>query len=113
MYYVDCRNSRGESERRWITRNELLSGRVAAGTNIVSDEVAIDVCHKQLKAKVTNPSTYNPAIMAVTSRTIPEMGRNLVTVEFSAKNSMGAESKFRGECLIENGQPLETKLQQR
>lgn len=112
MYYIDCRNVRGDSERRWITSTELRSGQLT-GSNTVSNNAAVELCHVQLRAKLSNPASYDPNTLGITSREIHEIGRNVVTIEFSAKNSLGQLAKYRGECLLERGRALETTVKQR
>lgn len=112
MYYLDCRDERGEVQRRWLSRGDLADGDIKTGSSTISNDVAERVCHDQLRSKVVIPSTYRPSALGTTSRAIPENGRNVVEIEFAAKNNLGAETKYRGKCIIENGRSLEVTVQQ-
>ena len=113
MYYLDCRDQQGEVQRRWLSRGDLAGGNIQEGSSTIRNEAAERVCHDQLRSKVVIPSTYRPSVLGTTSRAIPENGRNVVEVEFTAKNSLGGETKYRGKCIIENGRSLEVTVQQR
>ncbi len=113
MYYLDCRDQQGEVQRRWLSRGDLAGGDIKAGPSTIRNEAAERVCHDQLRSKVVIPSTYRPSVLGTTSRAIPENGRNVVEIEFTANNSLGGETKYRGKCIIENGRSLEVTVQQR
>ncbi|MBV5336985.1 MAG: hypothetical protein J0653_03105, partial [Deltaproteobacteria bacterium] len=100
MYYIDCRDVRGEVQRRWLSRGDLAGGDIKAGPSTIGNDSAERVCHDQLRSKVAIPSTYRPSSLGTTSRAVPENGRNIVEIEFSAKNSLGGESTYRGKCII-------------
>ena len=111
MYWIDCNDKSGTSRRHWISEGDLLQGQVREAVKPISESSAIELCNKELRARTTNPSTYDPAILTGTSsRTIVANGRNVVEIRFSAKNSFGVEGDYLGKCILEGGRMLEVTV---
>jgi len=111
MYWIDCNDKSGTSRRHWISEGDLLQGQVREAVKPISESAAIELCNKELRARTTNPSTYDPAILTGTSsRTIVANGRNVVEIRFSAKNSFGVEGDYLGKCILEGGRMLEVTV---
>lgn len=111
MYWIDCNDKSGTSRRHWISERDLLQGTIREAVKPISERAATEICSKELKARTTNPSTYDPAILTGTSsRTIAANGRNVVEIRFSAKNSFGVEGDFLGKCILEGGRMLEVTV---
>lgn len=114
MFYIDCNDKRSESKRFWVSENDLAGGSIKPAAAPVSSGDAISICSGELKARTTNPSTYDPAlILGTSSRAIESTGRNVVEIEFEASNSFGVVGKYVGGCVLESGLPIEVTIRDR
>lgn len=114
MFFIDCNNKAGKGHRYWVSKDDLQKGsKVSAAAPIPKDD-ALKLCNMELKARTSNPSTYDPALLTGSvSRVTESNGRNAVEINFTAKNDFGLERKFTGKCLFESGKILEVTVQKR
>jgi hypothetical protein len=114
MYYVDCNDQKGKSHRFWISRDDLKSQTSRSASKPMDRSGALRLCDSELNSRATNRSTYDSSLIFGSSvNTIPETGRNVVSINFSAQNSFGVEQKLRGKCIIESGIPIEVTVEER
>lgn len=111
MFYIDCNDKRANTRRFWISENDLAGGSLKGPRTPISIGEATLVCNKELKARTTNPGTYDPSLVLGTSSTaIERTGRNIVEIYFEAKNSFGVVGKYVGNCILESGVPIEVMI---
>ncbi len=114
MFYIDCNNRQSKTKRYWISQNDLRGGAVKKAASPVSSSDAIAICNKELKARVTNPGTYDPSLtFGTTNRAIERTGRNVVEIDFEASNAFGVVGKYVGRCILESGTPIEVTIRNR
>lgn len=114
MFYIDCNDKQSKTKRYWVSESDLAGGTVKKAATPVSSSDAISICNKELKARTTNPSTYDPALtLGTSSRAIDSTGRNVVEIDFKAANSFGVVGKYVGRCILESGSPIEVTIQAR
>lgn len=114
MYYIDCNDSSANSSRYWVSDGDLKTGIPKPPETPIPEADATKICNTELRSKTTNPTTYDPSLLTgTTSRTIKLNGRNVVKIDFTAKSSIGVESKFRGRCILESGVLIEAVIENR
>jgi len=114
MFYIDCNDKQSNTKRFWVSEDDLAGGSLKQAATRVSTGDAISICNAQLKARTTNPSTYDPALaLGTTSRVIERTGRNVVEIDFEAANAFGAVAKYVGRCILESGSPIEVTIRDR
>lgn len=113
-FYIDCNNQSGQSRRYWVSRNDLKEGSVKPPATPISTTAAVELCNAELRSKTAHPATYNPSLLTgTTSRVVEANGRNVVSIDFSAKNAFGVEGKFQGKCILEAGRLIEATIADR
>lgn len=114
MFYIDCNDRQSQTRRYWVSESDLKEGVIKKPATPVSSSDAISICNSELKARTTNPSTYDPSlILGASSRAIERTGRNLVEIDFKAANSFGVVGKYVGRCILESGAPIEVTINDR
>lgn len=114
MFYIDCNDRRGQSHRYWVSSEDLKSGTLRPPSSSIDEGVAFQMCNAELRSRTTNPATYDPAVFTGTiSRTVEEVGRNIVEINFTAANAFGVESKYKGECVLESGNVIDVSISER
>ena len=114
MYYVDCNDKQSKTKRYWVSESDLAGGSLKKAATPVSSSDAISTCNNELKARTTNPSTYDPSLtLGASSRVIERTGRNVVEINFEAANSFGVIGKYVGNCILESGLPIEVTIRDR
>lgn len=114
MFYIDCNDKQSKTKRFWVSESDLAGGSIKQAATPISDSAAISICNSELKARATNPSTYDPALtLGTTSRAVESTGRNIVEINFEAANSFGAVGKYVGRCILESGSPIEVTIRDR
>jgi len=114
MFYVDCNDKQSNTKRYWVSESDLAGGSVKKAATPVSSSDAISICNNELKARATNPSTYEPSLTLGTSnRAVERTGRNVVEINFEAANSFGVVGKYIGSCILESGLPIEVTIRDR
>ena len=105
-FFIDCRSKAGKSSRRWVTGAELMAGASRGPAQKTGN--ALRACDAQLRANATNPSTYDPSLIAGSAvNYVPETGRTVASIRFKAANSFGVESSYEGVCTFEGERLLE------
>lgn len=111
MFFIDCNDKASKSHRYWVSRNDLSKGNTKRAAAPISKSKALEICNNELRARTSNPSTYDPALaLGSVSRVVESVGRNVVEIDFAAKNSFGLEEKYRGSCVFESGELLEVDV---
>lgn len=114
MFYIDCTNQADQIRRFWISSSDLSSGTQRSMPKPLDQNDAIRACSNQLRARVVNPSTYDPAVLTGSTHRAHEItGRNTVTIEFLARDSKGVERQYLGRCILEAGNPIEVTISTR
>lgn len=114
MFYIDCNDKQSNTKRLWVSESDLAGGTIKQAATPVSSSDAISICNNELKARATNRSTYDPAlILGTSSRAIESTGRNVVEIDFEAANSFGVVGKYVGRCILESGSPIEVTIRDR
>lgn len=114
MFYVDCNDQQANTKRYWVSSSELSEGKMKKAATPISDSSAISICNNELKARATNPNTYDPALLTGTSsRKIESTGRNVVEIDFKASNSFGVIGNYTGKCILESGLVIEVTVNNR
>lgn len=108
MFYIDCNDQDHNKHRYWVSAENLNNKQLVDSAQSVTDQEAILTCNDALKANAVYPSTYSPSLNTGSSnKSIESNGRNIVEVEFSAKNETGSTTDFNGRCILENGNVIE------
>lgn len=111
MFYIDCNDKQSKTKRYWVSQSDLRAGAMKKAASPVSSNDAISICNKELKARTTNPSTYDPSLaLGTTSRVIKRTGRNVVEINFEASNAFGVVGQYIGRCILESGSPIEVTI---
>lgn len=114
MFYIDCNDKQSNTKRYWVSEGDLKKGTVKKAATPVSSSDAISICNSELKARTTNPSTYDPSlILGASSRAIERNGRNVVEIDFKTANSFGVVGEYVGHCILESGTPIEVTIKDR
>jgi len=114
MFYVDCNDKQSKTRRYWVSESDLAGGFVKKAATPVSSSDAISTCNSELKARATNPSTYEPSlILGASSRAVERTGRNVVEINFEAANFFGVVGKYVGRCILESGLTIEVTIRDR
>lgn len=102
VFFGDCRNG----SRFYISDKEIDSGASLQSQNerqdAISDVDFISYCKEQIKSKLKFPSSFDPGWFG-TKVYRAAAGRTVATVDFEAKNSLGAQLPHRAECFFEGG----------
>jgi len=113
-YYVDCLSKSKEQKRWWVDKRMLKKVRLGEPSEALDAYAARDLCNEELKYRVNNPSTYDPSLLTGTSsNVIAATGKNIVSIDFSAKNSFNLELEFVGVCDFEDGKLKDVRIQER
>lgn len=108
MFYIDCNDQDKNKHRYWISAENLYNQNLVESVQSVSDQDAISICNDALKSNVIYSATYSPSLNTGSSnKSIESNGRNIVDIEFSAKNEIGSTIDFSGRCILENGNVIE------
>ena len=114
MFYIDCNDKQSRTKRFWVSESDLAGDSIRKAATPVPSSDAISICNKELKSRTTNPGTYDPAlILGTSSRAIESTGRNVVEIDFEAKNSFGVIGKYVGRCILESGSLIEITVRDR
>jgi hypothetical protein len=111
MFYIDCNDQKGNSHRFWISNDDLQNQKARSASKPMDHSGTLRLCDSELKSRATNRSTYDSSLIFGSSvNTIPETGRNVVAIDFSAENAFGATRHYVGRCIIESGVPIEVTV---
>lgn len=114
MFYVDCNDRQSKTKRFWLSESDLKAGTLKKVASTIPSGDAITICNAQLKAKTTNPSTYDPSLtLGTRSQVIEGAGRNVVEIEFKAGNALGVTKNYLGRCILEGGAVIELTVKDR
>lgn len=114
MFYIDCNDRQATTRRFWVSESDLARGSVGGAAAPVPSGDAISVCSSELKARTSNPNTYDPSLtFGASSRAIERTGRNVVEITFEATNALGVVGKYVGTCILESGVPIEVTIRDR
>lgn len=101
VLFADCKNGK----RFFVTEKEINAKAsvqsTSAKTATVSDSTAIEQCTQLIKRTLNFPSTFDPNFFGTGVYRAPT-GNILVTVDFEAKNAVGAALPHRAQCSIDD-----------
>ena len=66
MFFIDCNDLSSTTRRFWISETDLANGSLIEATAPVSETAALQICSQELKARTTNPSTYDSLLITQT-----------------------------------------------
>lgn len=98
VFFVDCVNG----ERFYISQNELTDEtNVEAESDMLSGKSSqyIQPCRDMIKAQLSYPSTFDESFASV-SAFKGTSGNMVVEIDFTAKNSIGAELPQSARCVF-------------
>lgn len=100
VFFVDCLNAK----RFYIEETELSNGAPAqsqaAKMSALSEGQATQSCESAIKAKLTNPLTFNRKLGTTSVYRAPTTANLVVQFTFEAKNNFGALLPSKARCVI-------------
>ena len=101
VIFVDCNNYERFylTEKQIIQKTNILTEKQS--TKSISNVAAKDACRKAIKARLKYSSSYDESFFG-SGVTRGPVGKILVTIDFEAKNGVGASLPQRGLCYIDS-----------
>src|SRR5690606_38467622 len=102
VFFGDCTGG----TRFYVSEAEIKAQRALASQDsksaAVSDSTLISACQDAVRSRLNFPSTFDPGWFG-TSVYRAQAGRVVATVEFEAKNALGAKLPHVGKCYMDGG----------
>ncbi len=110
-YFAMCEPRNGGTVFNvWFTPAEVEGDARLAVMPPFPEGAARELCEKEIRARVKNPSTLNIHRITGYSSRVANNGNRTVFQEFTAKNGFGVEATHQARCLIQPSGEVETTI---
>lgn len=98
VFFVDCKNQ----QRFYVEKSQLNDGaNITSESEQLQDAVKyIPECEKAVKATLNHPETFDKKTLSTQARKADVTGNVVITMPFTAKNSLGAELEQVATCTV-------------
>ncbi|OJX68446.1 MAG: hypothetical protein BGO92_18630 [Magnetospirillum sp. 64-120] len=100
-YFVTCTPKGGGGPFNvWFTPAQANGTAPLAVPTAYPEIASREACEREIRARVTNPSTLDLHRVIGYATTVHNNGNRTVLQDFAAKNSLGQEAKYQARCLV-------------
>jgi hypothetical protein len=100
-YYVTCEpRNRGTVYNVWFTPAQVADSTRLAAPTAYPESFAREACEREIRARVTNPSTLDLHRFTGYATSVHNNGNRTLVQDFTASNALGVGSKYEARCLV-------------
>ena len=112
VFFGDCANGK----RFYVSDKEIAAKSTAVSQDSksagISDADLLKACREAIKDKLNFPSTFDPGWFGSSVYRAPA-GRIVTSIDFEAKNAMGAALPHTGKCYVDGGATTSVEISPR